>query len=167
MCVVFSVIIGNSRIQTKTKKFSILPTILILRPCPMCNDKQGMGAPPKPKQPAVRQDLDLKFNQLHISTGVNVCCSWQLASNAMQCNGSNVTDVKFHCRRQLASNASVAKPARPPFLSHPSSPSRCCSCIIINSSLGMYQERHHQGCIRKDIPISISMAFGLLCWGAQ
>ena len=30
----------------------------LLRACPMCNDKQGMGAPPKPKQPAVSQLLD-------------------------------------------------------------------------------------------------------------
>ena len=65
-----------------------------LRPCPMCNDKQGMGAPPKPKQPTVsnrskfQKKIANEIWKLHImqflqTTACKQCLSCKSCSAAL------------------------------------------------------------------------------------
>ena len=53
----------------------------------MCNDKQGMGAPPKPKQPAVSQLLDnqQEFNLSKlIKNSIKLILRYFVADNGLQ-----------------------------------------------------------------------------------
>ena len=86
----------------------------------MCNDKQGMGAPPKPKQPAVSQLLENQQSESSQEFDLSrlIKCNIIIIVHSVAKNDFKI----ICCRQQLASSAWAAKLAQLQFLSHPSSP---------------------------------------------